>query len=297
MAKRPQRISYPGADYEVHVHGIPRAPLHDFYHALLRHPWWVLVASIAITFLATNALFALGYLLSGGLANAQPGSFLDAFYFSVQTMGTIGYGAVHPITDAANALVVLEAIVGLTMTAVWTGLVFAKFSRSTARVRFTQQVVIGPVDGVPTLTFRISNERGNQIVNAHIRIVLNRTERTLEGHTRYRSIDLTLLRDHVNTLSRAFVVQHPITRDSPLFGVTPASWKTLEIEMNILVVGLDDTTGQTVHATHNYHESAVRWGSRHVDLLSETPDGHVLLDLTKFDDREPTKPTADFPYP
>src|SRR6185436_6248344 len=166
---RPTRVTAPGADYQIRVVGVRATPLRDFYHALLRLPWSVTIAVIAVSFLAWNALFAAGFLLTGGIANARPGSFADAFFFSAQTMGTIGYGAMYPQSMAANMLVVAEAIAGLTLTALATGLVFSKFSRSTARVAFTRQAVISPVDGVPTVMFRMSNERGNQIVDAQVR--------------------------------------------------------------------------------------------------------------------------------
>src|SRR5207237_4930059 len=130
---------------------------------------------------------AVGYLIVGGIAHARPDSFLDAFFFSVQTMGTIGYGALSPETPGANAVVVVESITGLTLTALATGLVFAKVSLSTARVVFSPEAVICPRNGVPTLMFRMSNQRGNQIVGAHIRVALGRTEKTAEGEPFYRT--------------------------------------------------------------------------------------------------------------
>src|SRR5205814_1714381 len=182
----------PGTAYQIRVIGDRRAPLRDFYHALLRLPWAATIGVIAGSFLAVNAIFALGFVLTGGVANARAGSFADAFFFSAQTMGTIGYGAMYPHSTAANSLVVAEAIAGLTLTALGTGLVFSKFSRSTARVAFTREAVISPVNGVPTLMFRTSNQRGNQIVDAQIRVVLSRTDRTAEGATFYRMYDLAL---------------------------------------------------------------------------------------------------------
>jgi len=142
MPRKPLVATPPGADYSIRVVGDRATPLRDFYHALLRWPWSATITAISALFLAANALFAAGYLITGGIAHAAPGSFVDAFFFSVQTMGTIGYGAMYPESAAANILVVAEAITGLTLTALATGLVFAKFSRSTARIVFTREVVI-----------------------------------------------------------------------------------------------------------------------------------------------------------
>src|SRR4029077_8819838 len=131
---------------------------------------------IALGYLVANALYAVAYELVGGIENAKVGSFGDAFFFSVQTMGTIGYGAMYPKTLAANMLVVSESLVSLILTALATGLVFAKFSRPNARIVFSDYAVICPFNGVPTLMFRIGNERGNAIVDAQIRAIATRTE-------------------------------------------------------------------------------------------------------------------------
>jgi inward rectifier potassium channel len=296
VSRKPRLFRAPGADYQIRVIGDRPAPLRDFYHALLRLPWSVTIAVIAGTFLVVNAVFAAGFVETGGVANARPGSFADAFFFSAQTMGTIGYGAMYPQSRAANVLVVVEAIAGLTLTALATGLVFSKFSRSTARVAFTREAVISPVNGVPTLMFRMSNQRGNQIVDAQIRVVLSRTERTSEGKTFYRMHDLTLTRERIPSLSRSWTVFHPIVPGSPLHQCTPDLAREQAIELGATVVGLDDITMQTVHANHRYYGAHILWGARHADVLSEDDAGDLVLDLGKFHDVEPTAPTTDFPF-
>jgi inward rectifier potassium channel len=243
-----------------------------------------------------NAVFAAIYVETGGIAHAAPGSFADAFFFSVQTMGTIGYGWFYPETGLANLLVVIEVVIGLTLVALATGLVFAKFSRSTARILFTSEAVISPVNGVPTLAFRVGNQRGNEIVDVQIRVVLVRTEHPLEGGTFYRMLDLKLQRERALTLSRSFNVLHPIDASSPLFGRTPESFHDEESELQVMVLGLDDVTMQPVHAGHRYFDHQIIWGARHIDLLSEAPDGDMVVDLRHFDHWVPTPPTAAFPH-
>jgi inward rectifier potassium channel len=292
-----KRIREPGADYEIRIVGDRRAPLRDFYHALLERPWWVTIAAIFGTFLTANALFAVAYVVAGGVAHAAPWSFRDAFFFSVQTMGTVGYGAMFPESTAANLVVTAEAITGLTLTALATGLVFAKFSRSTARLIFTEKVTISPQNGVPALSFRLGNERGNQIVDAQIKVLLIRTETTSEGRTFYRMLDLALTRQRALSLSRSWNVVHIIDAGSPLHGETPASLAAKDVELQVQVIGLDDATMQMVHGGHRYFARNILWGHRLADVLSETSDGHLLLDLRKFHDVEPTEPTADFPFP
>jgi inward rectifier potassium channel len=294
---KPQTIRQPGADYEIKIVGARKTPLRDFYHALLRLPWWVTIAAISGSFLCANALFAVAYLAVGGVGHAAPGSFLDAFFFSVQTMGTIGYGAMFPESIGANWLVVVESITSLTLTALATGLVFAKFSRSTARMMFTKHAVIAPMDGQPTLMFRLGNQRGNQIVDARIRVVLMRSEIRADGGKFYRMLDLRLTRERSLSLSRSWNVLHLIDRDSPLAGETPTSMVEKEIELQVQVVGLDDASMQTIHAAHHYFTHDIRWGCRLADVLSEVDGQHLVLDLRRFHDLVPTEPTLDFPYP
>src|SRR5512144_2929115 len=150
--RRKDRIEVVHADgYDMRTIGVPAAGLRDLYHWLLSVPGWVALGTIAGAYLVLNAAFALVYLAVGGIAGAAPGSFLDAFFFSVETMGTIGYGTMYPATRAANAVMVVESIVGIVVVALATGLAFARFSLARARVVFSRQVAVGPYDGVPTL--------------------------------------------------------------------------------------------------------------------------------------------------
>lgn len=290
MASRQQNVPAGGPTYTIKVVGHRPTPLRDLYHALLLAPWSVAFGVIALGYLAVNALFACAYLALGGVANARPGSCVDAFYFSVQTMGTIGYGSMYPASHAANVVVGGESIAGLLITSLAAGLVFAKFSRPTARVVFSRRATISRMDGEPTLQFRVSNQRGNQTVDALFRVVLVRTEQTLEGTTLFRSRDLVLRRERALSLSRSWSSSHVIDASSPLFGETPESLVARDAELQVLVVGLDDTTMQTVHALHRYDATDLLFGHRHVDVLSEDGEGNVLLDLRKFHDTTPEAP-------
>jgi inward rectifier potassium channel len=233
-----------------------------------------------------NAIFACIYLVTGGVEHAKPDSFADAFFFSVQTMGTIGYGAMSPSSFGANVVVVAESVTSLLVTALATGLVFAKFSRPTARVLFTRNATISKMDGVPTLAFRLGNQRSNRIVDANVRLSLTRTNQTLEGKTFYRSVDLQLVRERISSLQRSWTVLHVIDEKSPLFRETAESLAEKEAELLVTVSGLDDMWMQTVHASHRYMHHHIAWNSRLVDVLSESP-GVMILDLRKFHDLEP----------
>ncbi|MEO7032405.1 MAG: ion channel [Polyangiaceae bacterium] len=280
----------------VTVLGAPRAPFRDYHYRFLRASWLMAVTTIVAMFLALNAVFATLYLLEGGIKHARPGSFSDAFYFSVQTMGTIGYGDMYPMSPVANALVVTEAVVSLIMTALVTGLVFSKFSQIQARVVFTNTIVVSPMNGVPTMMFRLGNERGNQIVEAQLHVVMLRTEHTQEGITFYRMVDIPLVRERSQAFTRSWTAMHTINEASPLYGVTEQRMKDEEMEFVVSLVGTDDTSLQPVHARRHYLHDEVQWGARHADVLTEHPDGSLILDLRKFHDTVPTRATPEFPY-
>jgi inward rectifier potassium channel len=287
----------PGADYEIRVVGSRFRPLRDFYFAALRWSWPAALSAIAVGYLIANGLFAAAYELVGGIQNAKPGSFADAFFFSVQTMGTIGYGAMYPNSLAANLVVVSESLVSLILTALATGLVFAKFSRPNARIVFSKCAVICPFNGEPTLMIRVGNERGNAIVDAKFKMIATRTEHTAEGELFYRSYDVKLVRDTALGLNRSFSISHPIDESSPLFGQTPESIVAQEYEVQLMVLGLDDALMQTVHGRYIYYAQNIVFGARLVDVLSETPDGAMILNLRNFHAIEPSTPTPTFPYP
>ena len=236
-----------------------------------------------------NALFAFAYLAGGdGIENARPGSFIDAFFFSVQTMGTIGYGRLAPGTVWSNLLVTVEVITGVLGLAMVTGLVFAKFSRPTARVVFSQRAVVTPHDGVPSLMFRMANARGNRIVEARVRAVLARDETTAEGETMRRFHDLALVRDRNPLFALTWTAIHPITATSPLFGATPEGLAAMGAEVVASLVGIDETVSQTVHARHTYAAADLAWGARLRDILRRLPDGRRQVDYARFHDVEPT---------
>jgi inward rectifier potassium channel len=281
----------------VEIVGARPAPLNDLYYTVLGAPWWLDMIGALVTFLAANVVFALAYRATGGIGGVQAPSFLIYFFFSVQTMATIGYGNLYPVTTSAHLLVTAEAVVGLGLVAMTTGLIFSKFSAPRSRVRFAEHVVIAPMNGVPTLMIRMGNERSSNIVEATVRVTMARTEHTEEGVRMYRFYDLPLERERAPALSRSFSVLHRLAEGSRLLGATPESLARDEVELTVSVIGVDEATGQTLHARHTYLDAAVRWGARHADLLFDRPDGGLRLDLAHFDELVATKPTSAFPYP
>jgi inward rectifier potassium channel len=284
-------------DAEFLVVGGRKTRLRDLYDFLMRAPWATGILVVSTAFVAVNMLFGYGYHLTGGVVGTRPHSFWDSFFFSVQTLGTLGYGAMYPETTAAHILVTGEVLGGVFMLALVTGFTYSKFSNVRARIQFANHGVLSPFNGVPTLMLRVGNERRSRVIDARIRVTMTRLEKTKEGVSFYRMIDLPLERSRIPNLARSWTVFHAVTKDSPLFGETPESLAKTEVEFVLLMTGLDETSSQTLHAQGRYDHTQIVWGARHADVLSELPDGRLKLDLTQFHKVVPTEAAEDFPYP
>ena len=278
--------------YSIHIIGAPAPGFRDVYHVLLRMPWWQAFVVITGSFLFLNVIFAALYLWTGGVTNAKAGSFLDAFFFSVQTMGTIGYGSMYPASAGANWLVVAESVTGLVLTALATGLVFVRFSQTRARLIFSSKVAVGPMDGVPTLMLRVGNERRGNIVGTEFRVTFTHTSKTAEGMTIYRLEEMKLVRSRAPALSRSWSVLHQIVPGSPLHGYDAEKLAATDAEIQLEVTGIDEISLQPVHARHTWFAGSVVFGARLADVLSETPDGDMILDLRRFHEVVPHNPPS-----
>src|SRR5271168_1295071 len=288
MAKRPTQLGSLKGDGE--IHGAPVGIFDDLYHFLVTTSWPALIGLIAAAFTLANLLFATGYYFDQGIENAHSGSFADMFFFSVQTMATIGYGKMEPVTLFSNILVSIEALTGLLALALMTGLVFSKFSRPTARVRFTRYAIIGPRDGALSLMIRAANMRANRIVEASIHVVLARQETTVEGDSIRRLYDLETTRSRSAMFALSWTAVHRIEEGSALFGETRESLADAAPEIIVSIIGLDETFSQTVHARHTFKLDEIIWNARFADVLVLHPDGSRSVDYTRFDDIEMLTP-------
>jgi inward rectifier potassium channel len=263
---------------------------HDFYYFLISTNWPVLLLCFTGVFLGTNALFGALYAWWGGVESARPGSFVDGFFFSVETMGTIGYGEMTPHSAAAHTLVTIESMLSMLFLAVVTGLVFAKFSRPRARVVFSDVAVVAPRNGIPTLMFRVANERANHIVEAQLRVTAMANDVTLEGERLRKMTDLPLLRNHSSAFVLTWTAMHALDEKSPLHGATPASLEAQAVEILVTFTGYDATLAQTIHARYSYIVAEVRFNERFVDIITVLPNGTRRIDFTRFHQTEPVKP-------
>ncbi len=260
------------------------------YHTALIMPWPRFLSYFTVGYVAVNLLFALAYWLCGPDALVDGGHTLDgnafvrAFFFSVETFATIGYGSIAPAGIAANTLVTVEALVSILSVALVTGLVFARFSRPTARIRFSRRALLAPFGDGTAFMFRLVNERRTELVQLEARVLFARFVEQ-DGRRIRRFDELALERQSVVFFPLAWTIVHPIGPESPLAGLDRATMNEIEAEFLVLLSGIDETNAQVVHARTSYKPDEIVAGAKFGDLFNPTrPDGTLSIDVSRLDD-------------
>jgi inward rectifier potassium channel len=281
---------------EVITEGIVRPLFHDLFHHFMTVSWPRLFATLAAFFLVFDLSFGVLYYLSPGcIANLSPPGFAGDFFFSVETLATVGYGDMHPQTFYGHSVAMIEIFVGLMSLALITGLMFARFSRPRARFLFTKNAVVRPIAGKPTLIFRAANERQNVVQDASARLSLLRDEVTDEGYRIRRIVDLPLLRSQHPMFALGWTIMHVIDDASPLKLETAESLSNSRTVFVLSLSGTDENTGQTLMARGEYSSADIRWNSTFHDILEEAPDGTIHVDYGKFHDIDPLEDSDTAP--
>ncbi len=263
-------------------------PFRDLYHWLLVITWWQFLLLLSVFYFLVNVAFAGAYLTTnGGIANANPDSFIDAFFFSVQSLSTIGYGAMYPETLYAQILVTFEVLVGLLLVAMATGLMFARFAQPKARVLFSKVAVISAFNKIPTLMLRVANQRDNRIIEARVQMSLLKNEISSEGIELRRFYNLPLMRSESPSFDISWLVMHQIDESSPFYGETIDSLIASDAKVLVILTGLDETFSQTIHARYVYKIRDILWSMRFVDILHKSSNGQYTIDYEKFHDVTP----------
>lgn len=260
----------------------------DIYHQLLRLSWSWLTLIFVASFVVFNLLFAIAFSFDlGGVEwGAQPVQgppLLRAFFFSVDTVGTIGYGNMYPVSLYANLLVVIEITFGILFFAIVTGIVFARFSRPTARILFSKVAVVSDVGGTPTLMFRAANLRHNLVFEARVTVSLL-IDDMVGGTPMRRFRTLKLERDSNPVFTLSWMVMHPIDEDSPLASCVKDGKLPQNAEIIVILSGFDDRTGQMIHGRWAYDSEDVRWKVKFADIIGKSDDGTRTIDYRRFHD-------------
>jgi inward rectifier potassium channel len=250
------------------------------YHGLLTMSWTRFVALFISVYLGVNILFACAYMLCGPDVLQGPingGRFLRAFFFSVETFSTIGYGNIIPVGVAANMLVVAESITTLVIFGLGTGLVFSRFARPFAAIGYSERAVIAPYKGITAFEFRVVNQRTNQLVDVEAEVIFSRFE-DCGGYRQRRFHDLSLERQTVTFFPLNWTIVHPIDESSPLYGWTKRMMLDAEVEFFVLLTAVDETFAQTVHSRSSYSADEVEVGAQFVRMF-ETHDREIFVDM------------------
>ena len=274
-------------DRVVIAHGMPTPFWQDLYHRALVVRWPTFFVSLALLFVLLNTTFAALYMLGRApIANQFPAGFGGAFFFSVETLATVGYGDMHPQTVYAHWIATLEIFVGMSGIALATGLIFARFSRPHAKIMFARYAVVRPLDGRMTLMVRSANARQNVIAEARAKLRIMRLETSVEGYTLRKLYDLTLVRDQHPVFKLGWILMHIIDESSPLFGETAETLKGSDTSLLLTLEGVDESTSQTMQARHMWSCDQIFWQHRFVDIMSEQ-DGVSHIDYSHFDEIVP----------
>jgi inward rectifier potassium channel len=256
--------------------------------------WPRFAAFIVSVYVVINFLFAALYALGGNcVAGMTPDSFLEAFFFSVQTLATVGYGHMYPQTLYGHIVTTIEIMSGMFWLAVITGLIFVRFSRPTARVLFSKSIVIAPFDGRPSLMLRVANLRHRSLAEAEFRIMFSRDRDTLEENSYRHFYALKLEFDRLIVFPAALTLRHVIDERSPLYGATAESLEAWNATFVASVVGVETVIPAAVQTQHDYTWRNVRFGERFVEIYTELGEGRLTVDYGRLHDTEPVEATAN----
>lgn len=280
-----RRIINKDGSFNVHRRGMTWRDFHPYLH-LINMSWAGFFLSLFLGYLLANTIFAIVYFLlgpnqlQGGDSPSELVRFLHAFFFSSQTLTTVGYGSIAPRTMAANAVAAAESLVGVLGFAVATGLLFGRVSRPSARFGFSRNIVVAPYQDGASLQFRVVNRRSNSLMDIEARVLLMTVERNGEGTLRrYHVLDLE--RPQVLFLPLTWTVVHPIDAESPLAGRTAEDLERLQAEILVLIKAYDDSFSQAVLTRHSYRHDEFEWNRRFAPAFTVDEHGDLLLDLQK----------------
>jgi len=289
-----QRLLNRDGSFNVTLEGLNPLTSLGLYQWLLRISWPEFLLFVSVLYVAVNTLFAGAYLLCGPDAlQSSTGQFVNqpfyrAFFFSVDTFATIGYGNIYPVGVAANTLVAVEALLNIVSIALATGVMFARFSRPSARIIYSRNAVVAPYRGRTGLEFRIANARSSQLIDVQVQVILTKIEQTPGGSTARKFYELPLERDRVVFFPLSWTVVHPIDPGSPMWGLAQKDLLAADAELLVLLIATDETISQTVHSRSSYEANEIVWGAKFANMfLRNESEGIIGMNLDRIHDIEP----------
>jgi inward rectifier potassium channel len=260
----------------------------EVYQWLLGMRWPQFATLVAAFYITLNLLFATLYAVDrNSIAGTTGGQwFYDCFFFSVQTLATVGYGHMYPQTLYGHVVSMIEIMSGIFLLAVVTGLIFVRFSRPVARIAFSRCVVISTLNGQPTLMVRVGNQHQHSIVDTEFRIMFMRDEPLVEGGDFRYFYSLKLHFDKLILFPAALTLRHVIDKTSPLHGATLESLQNSRALFAVSVSGIDPVIAAPVQAQQDYSWRDVRFGERFVEIYTESGRGQLTVDYGRLHETE-----------
>jgi inward rectifier potassium channel len=294
MARRQRQIRVRSGQFEFVKLNAEKFDWRDTYHLILTLSWPWFAGFVFGIYLLINFVFAALYMLDAhAVAEMPPASFLYAFFFSVETLATVGYGHMYPGSLYGHVISTLEIIVGMFGLAVITGLIFVRFSRPTARMHFSKVAVIAPFDGVPNLMIRLANLRHQAMVEPEFRMLLVRSMITAEGEEMRRFRPLKLEFDRLISFPAVLTVRHRIDEESPLFGMTPEDFQQQDVRIIASIVGVDTVIVAPVQSFGDYNYEQIEWNRRFVEIYDQNEEGQWTVDYARIDGTEDIAPVKN----
>ncbi|MEM6630406.1 MAG: ion channel [Bacteroidota bacterium] len=284
------RLINPDGTFNVRKTGGGIGAIHPF-QILIAMPWWKFWLSILIAYVVINSAFALVY-LAVGIQNLSHGpgpgaewvdKFAHGFYFSVQTITTLGYGTISPENHTTSLISSFEAMLGLMAFSLGTGVLYGRFARPSAKIRFSQYALIAPYEKESGLMVRIVNRRSNQLIELSAQVFFVIYEKRGKK-TQQRFYRLPLERNQITLFPLNWTIVHPIDKASPMHGKTKADLIAANAEFLVIIKGYDDTFAQTVHARYSYKCEDLIWGAKFEPMYYTDEDGMTVVEIDKIDD-------------
>lgn len=284
------RMIRPDGNFNVRRVGQPFMAWFNSYHRLITMHWLPFIGVIFFSYFLVNLLFAFAYFAIGsenfnGLDASGMSPFWGAFFFSSQTLTTVGYGHISPVGGLASSVAAVEALLGLMMFAIITGLLYGRFSRPNPQILFSDNAIIAPYLDINGFMFRMANQKSNQLINLNVSVIFSRNEPSTSGFMR-KYYTLELERSMVKFFPMSWTVVHPITEESPLFGLSETELKASDAEFLIAIEGVNDTYADAIHVRKSYMYDELKWGVKFENMMAPLQNTYVL-DLSKINETQP----------
>lgn len=286
-----QRLMNKDGSSNVQRRGLSILESISFYHSLITMSWWKFNLIVLISYIILNFIFASLYFLldishlNGMIAQTISDKFWEAFFFSTQTISTVGFGRLNPSGYLMSSVAAIESMVGLLGFALATGLLYGRFSRPIIKLLYSKNAIIAPYKNISGLMFRVANKRKNELIEVEAVVIMSRVEKENGKEIRkFNTLKLEL--DRISILSMTWTIVHPIDADSPMFGMKPIDFETKDVEWLVMIKAFDETFSQTVHSRTSYKHHEIIHGARFNSVTKAGENGSVIVELDRINDFE-----------